>query len=108
MELVELSYDQMEREAEQLGLALPIEQTYVWSQLEKTIEGKTPWGALRVERDGATVALIGLVDYQTHGYHYLRASHGPVWVTEPTAADEQELINALRGYVRKRDRKQVF
>lgn len=108
MELVELSYDQMEREAEQLGLALPIEQTYVWSQLEKTIEGKTPWGALRVERDGATVAFLGLIDYQTHGYHYLRASHGPVWVTEPTAADEQELINALRGYVRKRDRKQVF
>ena len=108
MELVELSYGQMEQEAAQLGLALPIEQTYVWSQLEATIEGKTPWGALRAERNGKPVAYVGLIDYQTHGYHYLRAAHGPVWVEDPTAADEHEFIGALRSYVRKRDHKQVF
>lgn len=108
MELTELSYDQMEQEAQQLGLALPIEQTAVWARLEKTIEGKTPWGALRVERNGKPVAFVGLIDYQTHGYHYLRASHGPVWVGEPSSVDELDLINSLRAYVRKRDHRQVF
>lgn len=108
MDIVEITLAQMEDEASRLGLSLPIEQTGAWARLEETIDGRTPWGALRFDRDGEPMAFISLFDYQTHGYHYLRAMHGPVWVTEPEPADEQEMINALRAYLRKRDRKQVF
>lgn len=108
MEVVEISLEQMEQEAASLGIVLPIEQTAAWAQLEQTIEGRTPWAALRFTRDGGTVAFVSLFDYATHGYHYLRTVHGPVWAETPSADEEQELLNALAAYVRKRDRKQVF
>lgn len=108
MDIVDITLGQMEEEATRLGLSLPIEQTAAWARLEQTIDGRTPWGALRFERAGQPVAFVSLFDYKTHGYHYLRAMHGPVWVGEPGPADEQELLDALRAYLRKRDRRQVF
>ena len=44
------------------------------------------------------MAFLSTFDYLTHGYHYLRAVHGPVWVSEPTADDEQELLDALADF----------
>ena len=108
MDMVELSHAQLEDEAARRGISLPIEQTEVWARLEETIEGRSPWGTFAFERDGETVALISLFDYQTHGYHYLRSAHGPVWMDEPSPADEQEMLDTLAAYVRKHDRKQVF
>ena len=108
MELEELTHSQMEAEAAELGLLLPIEQTEVWSKLEQTAPDKAPWGAFRVTKNGETVAFIALYDYLTHGYHYLRSVHGPVWVAKPDPALEQEFVVALHDYVRKHDRKQVF
>lgn len=108
MELVELSHSQMEEEAAALGVLLPIEQTQAWARLEQTIPGKASWGALRLVDAGKTVGFISLFDYLTHGYHYLRSAHGPVWVSEPTEAQEQEFLASLYTFVRKRDHKQVF
>lgn len=108
MEFVELSHGQLETAAAEAGLTLPIEQTAAWAKLEKTIPGRDVWGAFCVRKDDKTVAFISLFDYLTHGYHYLRSTHGPVWASTPSAADEQELLDALHDFVRKRDRKQVF
>lgn len=108
MEVIRITLEQMEQEAAELGIALPIEQTAVWAQLESTIEGRLPWAALRFEREGKPVAYISLFDYATHGYHYLRCVHGPVWVEAPSEADEQELLDTLASYVRAHDRKLVF
>lgn len=108
MNIVEIPLTTMESEARACGVPLPIEQTAVWAELEATIPDRTPWRALRIEHDGTPVAFVSLFDYKTHGYHYLRATHGPVWVEQPTAEQERQMLDALAAYVRKADRKQVF
>ena len=108
MKLVELTLEDMEREAKELGVALPIEQRKCWAELEETIEGKSFWGAARIEREGQTCAFVSFIDYLTHGYHYLRSVHGPAWVKEPSAEDEQEMLAALIPYVKAHDRHVVF
>ena len=63
------------------------------------------------EADGGekTVAFISFADYLTHGYHYLRAHHAPVWVEGvPTPEQESEALDAIASYVRRRDRKVAF
>ena len=44
------------------------------------------------------------MQYETHGYRYLRAHHAPVWAAAPSAQDEAEADvykrQAVTGYVR--------
>ena len=107
-EIKELSIDELEAKASELGLVLPIEQTAAWARYQATIPGRTPWGCVSIERDGACAALASFVDYETHGYHYLRSHHAPLWVEPPTPEQESAALEALAAYVRKRDRRQVF
>lgn len=74
---VELTLEDLEGEAREEGLCLPIEQTAAWARYEATVDGRRPWGAFRIQRDGDPVAYVSLIDYQMHGYHYLRASTDP-------------------------------
>lgn len=100
---------EMERRAEAAGVALPIEQTAVWASFQADVPGRTPWGALVATRDGKPVAFLSLIDYETHGYHYLRSLHGPVWVDgRPSPAMEHELVDALVRFVAKADGKVAF
>lgn len=99
---------QMESKAAELGLALPIEQTSVWATYQATIPGRTPWGCVEAVRDGEVIALASFFDYETHGYHYLRSTHGPVWVEAPSAELEAECVAALRGFLRAQEKKVVF
>lgn len=103
-----ITLTQMESKAAELGLALPIEQTSVWATYQATIPGRTPWGCVEVLRDGIVVALASFYDYETHGYHYLRSTHGPVWVEAPSAELEAECVIALRGFLRAQEKKAVF
>lgn len=99
---------QMESKAAELGLALPIEQTSVWATYQATIPGRTPWGCVEAVRDGEVIALASFFDYETHGYHYLRSTHGPVWTEAPSAELEAECVVALRGFLRAQAKKAVF
>lgn len=109
MQAHEMTYDEMEAEAARLGVVLPIEQTEAWSRLEATVEGRTPWGCVRLSDDaGETVALVAFTDYLTHGYHYLRSPHGPVWLQAPDPETERAGVCALRDHVHRRDRKVAF
>lgn len=108
IDAIELSSEEFDNEARGAGLRLPIEQTALWARFESTIDGRRPWGAYRLERGGAPVAYVRLIDYETHGYHYLRASHGPVWIGEPTPQEEQDALRAIRSVVRRRGEGQVF
>lgn len=98
----------MEQQAVQAGLTLPIEQTAVWAKYQNTIDGRTPWGAYVVKQDGAPIAFIALIDYETHGYHYLRSVHGPAWLDKPSAQLEAQVRDLLVEDVRKRDKNVVF
>ena len=85
----------LEAEAEKAGITLPIEQTKVWSGFQADIDGRTPWGNYLIKRDGELVAVISFIDFETHGYHYLRSMHGPAWVAKPTEAEEREVVDAI-------------
>lgn len=102
-------FTNFEQVAQELGVVLPIEQTQVWSAFQADIEGRTPWQCLLVKRDGNTVALLSLIDFATHGYHYLRSMHGPVWVDgKPSEAEEREVVAAIVAYARGADKNVAF
>ena len=85
----------LEAEAEKAGITLPIEQTKVWSGFQADIDGRTPWGDYLIKRDGELVAVISFIDFETHGYHYLRSMHGPAWVS--TVPYDQTVVIDITG-----------
>lgn len=103
-----VSIDQLKDIAHEAGLALPIEQTAVWAQFEQTIEGRTPWGGVHIDDDGKVLGVAAFIDYQTHGYHYLRSCHGPVWTREISRDEERAALEALRDGIAALDHKQAF
>ena len=108
MQIDDITFDELEAEAARLGLELPIEQTHQWRDYEETVDGRTFWGCVAFRRDGETIGLAAFTDYETHGYHYLRSHHGPVWAVELDEAGEREAMVALRDFIAGRDRKVVF
>ena len=108
MELTEVDLATLEAQAAEHGIALPIEQTAAWARYQSDIDGRTPWGAFLITRDGSVVAAVSLIDYETHGYHYLRSLHGPAWVGKPTKEEEREAVDAIVAAVRAKDRKVAF
>lgn len=106
--LVPANLNDLERQAEQAGLTLPIEQTGIWAEYQKTVDGRRPWGAYIIEQDGEAIAFISLIDFETHGYHYLRSVHGPSWVAKPSPELEHQVRQALVDEVRRKDKNIVF
>ena len=106
--LQKTDYQQMEQAAADAGVTLPIEQTDVWARFQADIPGRTPWGVYLIQRDGETVAFIAFIDMETHGYHYLRSMHGPVWIVKPDEALEREAIDAIAAEVHRADRHVAF
>ena len=106
--LSKLSYDELEALAAEHGLLLPIEQTAAWASFEKLVDGRTPWGACRIDDDGELLGLVSFIDYATHGYHYLRAHHAPVWVRPLDAEEERRAIAGLARSVASLDRRVAF
>jgi len=104
----EISYDELESAVLAAGVNLPIEQTGAWAAYEKTIPGRSEWGALVCKQDDVPVAYVMFDDYETHGYHYLRAHHGPIWLEAPDADQERALLEDLVAYVKDRDKAVAF
>lgn len=101
--------ESIEQEATQRGVTLPIEQTPTWMRYQSTISGRAPWGGLRIRSDDRTAAVISLVDFTTHGYHFLRSWHGPVWMDgKPDETLERDALLAVAREVHRLDRRQVF
>lgn len=108
MQVEKLTREEYERTLGELGTAVPVEQLPVWLEFEATIPGRSPWGYAAVTEGGRAVAAICFAQYETHGYRYLRAHHGPVWAQEPTAEQEAAALEAIRAHVRAEDPRQVF
>lgn len=98
----------LEHEAHVNGIDLPIEQTAVWADFQASIAGREPWGSLLIRENGDVVAVISLIDMETHGYHYLRSVHGPAWKTKPTQDEERNMVRALLDFVKRNDNHIVF
>ena len=108
MQVKKLTRDAYEEKLRGLDATVPVEQLPVWQDFEQTIPGREPWGFVSIERDGETAALVSFMQYETHGYRYLRAHHAPVWTVAPTPEQETEALEALAAFVRAEDAKQVF
>ncbi|RVU97830.1 peptidoglycan bridge formation glycyltransferase FemA/FemB family protein [Coriobacteriales bacterium OH1046] len=108
MQLVKLSFSEFEDRAAELGVELPIEQTAAWARFESAVEGRRSWGSFAIVDGGKAIALISFMDYETHGYHYLRAHHGPVWVETCTYELEERVLAAIAAHVRAHDRRVAF
>lgn len=84
IQVQQISSEHMEKELDELGIFVPLEQTKLWSTFEAQEPGKAFWGACKVveEENGEVkpLAYISFMDYETHGYHFLRAHHGPLYV----------------------------
>nr|WP_237746109.1 GNAT family N-acetyltransferase [Bifidobacterium saguini] len=87
---------------------MPLEQTQIWADYQQTIDGRKPWGVLAVLDQGEPVAMLSLIEYQTHGYRYLRSAHGPVWFIVPNPGVERNAVRAIREYVHRADSGIVF
>ena len=98
----------LEKEAAANGIDLPIEQTAVWADFQSGVAGRAPWGSLLIRDNDTLVAVISLIDMETHGYHYLRSVHGPAWKTKPSEAQEQAVIQALADFVKLHDKHVAF
>ena len=95
MQAKELTFDQLDAEADRLGIELPIEQTPEWASYEETVPGRTFWGCAAIQGDGGeTLGVVAFTDYETHGYHYLRSHHGPVWARELAGDERREVLLA--------------
>lgn len=108
IEVRELDRETFEAQLDASGVAVPIEQTGVWMDLEETIPDRSFWGHVAFLEDGAPLGWASFADYLTHGYHYLRSHHGPIWVRAISEDEEREALKALVAFIHKRDRKQAF
>lgn len=108
MQVTELSREDYERTLTDLVPSPPIEQLPVWQDYEATIPGRTFWGYVSFTEGGEVLAVAALFRYETHGYHFLRGHHSPVWKAEPTVEQETAALDALIAYARSRDPKLVF
>ncbi|WP_314688308.1 GNAT family N-acetyltransferase [uncultured Bifidobacterium sp.] len=99
----------IEQEAARRGVTLPIEQTPTWMRYQATITDRSPWGGLVIRNGDRTAAVMSLVDFTTHGYHFLRSWHGPVWMDgRPDAELEGGVLLAVAREVHRLDGRQVF
>ncbi len=108
MQVSELTREQYETALGELTANPPIEQLPEWQDYESTVPGRTFWGYVAFEDAGEVVALAALMQYETHGYRFLRGHHAPVWREEPSEGMERAALDALAAFVRSRDKRQVF
>ncbi|WP_028263771.1 lipid II:glycine glycyltransferase FemX [Atopobium fossor] len=103
-----VSVDELESAAQSCNFILPIEQTAVWASYQATIEGRRPWGCFIIQQDNKPLAFISLIDFETHGYHYLRSMHGPAWLEHPSQELETEVLETLAEQLKQTDKNLVF
>lgn len=109
MHVREVTSEEYERLLAEIGPNPPIEQTPLWQKLDQQAEGREFWGYVAIEDDdGQPKAACAFMDYETHGYHFLRSHHGPFWKEEPTEQEEAAAIEALSAFVHEKDHKVVF
>ncbi|MFT4186328.1 MAG: peptidoglycan bridge formation glycyltransferase FemA/FemB family protein [Micrococcaceae bacterium] len=76
-------------------LIVPIEQTPVWTDYETRIDGRSSLGLFLYYKNDKAMAAAQLFKYDAPLRSYVWLKFGPIWLEEPTAADEQELVDAI-------------
>lgn len=92
---------QMRERAVEAHVNVPIEQTWVWYEFEETFPGRELIGFFEVVVDGEPVALIALQRVEYHGFHFLWAKHGPVWLVPVNVELEKRVVEMLVAWAKK-------
>ena len=96
-ETKELTIDELEAKASELGIALPIEQTAVWARYQATIPGRTPWGCVDLisATTGEMSKRYGLIyvdkDDAGHGTLNRRKKKSFYWYRDVIASNGENL-----------------
>lgn len=88
--------------ADSAGVRVPIEQTSVWGRYLETFPGRQYLGCYLVSVADTPSALVCLTRYPYHGFHFLAANGGPVWLIPPTPQNENLVAVALRDWAKKK------
>ena len=86
---------------------LPLEQSEVWDKFDALMNGRAPQGKYVYQVDGQDRAFVSFSRMKGRGFVYWWAKHGPVWLSEPTGAEESAFIDAVIELAR-RDRQIAF
>ena len=88
---------------------LPIEQATIWDRFEHT-QHHLLWCGTHFlwKEDNKPIALLSLWTYELHGFRYLWARNGPVWLKEASPERELALRKDLRALVRATDSRVVW
>lgn len=108
MQIEKITTEELASLAKANGITLPIEQTNLWEKYQATIPGRKPWGCVAFKDGDKVVAVASFIDYETHGYHYIRTTHGPAWASTPTEDEEVEALKALQKFVKAEDKNVAF
>lgn len=86
------------------SLDAPIEQLEQWAQLDATDPARTPVGFFEAADEHGTVrAAWRATRMADHGTRFVWLRHGPVWLSEPNAEDEERFVRALVSAIRRVD-----
>lgn len=99
---------QMRERAVAAHVNVPIEQTWVWYEFEETFPGRTLIGFFEIVVEGEPVALVALQRVEYHGFHFLWAKHGPVWLVPVDVELEKRVVETLVAWAKKNARMTPF
>lgn len=108
IQVSKISRDEYERVLGSCTPNPPIEQLPVWQEYDSTTPGRSFWGYICVSDGAEPVACGAFMQFQTHGYRFLRSRHGLVWAHVPSKEEEEAVLGAVAAFVRADDAKQIF
>ena len=87
---------------------IPIEQTWVWYEFEDSFPDRDLVGFFAIMDGDAPVLLVALMRVKYHGFDFIWAKNGPVWLVEPTAKLEHHMVDTLKAWIKDRSSRIAF
>lgn len=103
-----IAAQEMREFAVETHVNVPIEQTWVWAEFEETFPDRNLVGFFGVTVGDETVAILGLTRYEYHGFEFVWAKHGPVWLVENTQELEDAALKVLVKWLKKQRGRTAF
>ena len=97
-----VSADEFIQRVHAAGKTVPVEQSPEWAAYDNSLPGRQHWRYLVLHDGGQDVAALSLTEFAGRALVQLWAKFAPIWLTPdaPTAAQEQQLRDALVPYLK--------
>lgn len=108
LEIKKIEWEEFLKLAKENHTIIPIEQSNIWAKYQNTIVDRCFFGHFSINKENKLVALLSLTEFSTHGYKYLRANHGPVYIDTPTKEEESQILKSIKSYFKKNYPRYLF